>query len=121
MATGIAAASAASSLDTVLAGTVYVKLHTADPGAAGTTAPASNTTRAAVTFAAASGGSKTSNADATWTSVPTTETYTHFSLWTASSGGTFLYSGTVTGGAVTAGQDFKIPSGSLVANITPAS
>jgi hypothetical protein len=120
VATGIAPASAASSLDTVLTGTVYVKLHLTDPGAAGANGAAVNTTRAPVTFAAASGGSKTSNADATWTSVSTTETYAFFSLWTASSGGTFLYSGTVTGGAVTAGQDFKIPSGSLVANITPA-
>lgn len=125
MATGMASASAATSLDSILgtSSNVYVKLHLGDPGAAGTTSPAVNTTRAAVQFAAASGGAKTSNSDASWTSVSTTETYSHFSIWSTvgPAGGTFLYSGTVTGGAVTAGNDFKIASGQLSCNITPAS
>lgn len=123
MATGMASASAATSLDTILAGTTYVKLHTGDPGAAGTSNPAGNTTRAAVMFAAASGGAKTSNSDAVWTNVSTSETYTHFSVWSTvgPAGGTFLYSGTVTGGAVLAGNDFKLLSGQFVVNITPAS
>lgn len=125
MATGMAPASAASSLDTILGtgANVYVKLHLGDPGAAGTSNPAVNTTRAAVQFAAAAGGVKTSNTDASWTSVSTSETYTHFSLWSTvgPAGGTFLYSGTITGGAVVAGNDAKIASGSLAVNVTPAS
>lgn len=126
MATGMAAASAASSLDTILgtSANVYMKLHiTGEPGAAGTTNPAVNTTRAAVQFAAASSGAKASNSDAAWTSVSTTETYLYFSIWSTvgPAGGTFLYSGTVTGGAVVAGNDFKVASGSLSCNITPAS
>ncbi len=123
MATGVASASAASSLDTILGTSAnrYVQLHPADPGAAGTTSIAANTTRAVVQFAAASGGAKSSNADASWTSVSTTETYSHFSIWSAASSGTFYFSGTISGGGVTAGQDFKISSGSLTVNITPAS
>ena len=47
MATGVASASAASSLDTILGTSAnrWVKLHTADPGAAGTSNAAANTTR----------------------------------------------------------------------------
>jgi len=123
MATGVASASAASSLDTILGTSAnrYVQLHTGDPGAAGTANIAGNTTRAVTQFAAASGGSKSTNADATWTSVSNTETYTFFSIWSAASSGTFYFSGTVTGGAVTAGNDFKFASGNLTCNITPAS
>lgn len=120
MAEGMAVASANSSLDTVLAGTTWVQLHTAAPGAAGTTAIAGNSTRKSITMAAAASGDKASNSAAAWTTVSNTETYTHFSLWTASSAGTFLYSGTVSGGAVTAGNDFTIASGSLTCSITEA-
>lgn len=122
MALGLAAASINTSLDTIFgtSSNVFVKLHLGDPGAAGTANAAVNTTRAAVQFAAAASSSKASNSDAAWTSVSTTETYTHISIWTLSSGGTFLGSGTVSGGAVTAGNDFKIASGSLTASISGA-
>ena len=122
MATGEAQASADSGMDSAVSGTVYVQLHTGDPGAAGTANVAGNSTRIAVTFAAASGGSKASNATASWTTaeVNTTETYTYFSLWTAASGGTFLWSGTVSGGAVTAGTAFSIASGSLSISVSGA-
>ena len=120
MATGMAQAGINASLDTQLTGTTWVQLHTADPGAAGTTSVASNSTRKSVTHAAASGGSKSSNAAVLWSAVPTTETYSFYSIWTASSAGTFLYSGTISGGAVTAGNDFNIASGSLTATGTGA-
>lgn len=73
-------------------GTVFAALHTADPGTAGTTgAAAGDATRKSVTMAAASGGSKASSASAgPWTNGGTSETITHISLWTASSGGSFL-------------------------------
>lgn len=120
MATGLASADINSALDTIFTGTQWIQLHTGDPGAAGTANVATNNTRDSVTWAAASGGSKATAADAAWTSVSTTETYTHFSVWSASSAGTFHGSGTVTGGGVTAGQDFTIPSGSLTMSITGA-
>lgn len=93
--------------------TAFVQLHTAAPGAAGTANVASNATRKAVTWASASGGSKASSADITWSAVGATETYLFFTLWDALTTGNFLTSGAVTGGAVTSGNDFVIPSGSL--------
>ncbi len=35
-----------------------------------------------------------------WTNVSTSEDYTHFSMWTASTAGTFLWSGTIVANAV---------------------
>lgn len=91
--------------------TTYVKLHLADPGEDGTTSPAANTTRQAVTWAAASGGSKASSATLTWTSVPNTETYSHWSLWDASTAGNCLWTGALSSSvAVTAGDTFQITS-----------
>lgn len=117
---GIANAGANTALDSAISGTVYVQLHTGHPGSAGTTSVATESTRVAVTFASAAGGSKASNADALWSAVAATETYTFFTLWSASSGGTFLWSGTVTGGGVTSGQDFTITSGNLTVSFTEA-
>lgn len=97
---------------------VYVKLHTADPGETGATAPAANTTRAVATFAAASGGSAVSNADVTWTNVPTGETYSHISLWDASTAGNCLWSGALTTPkAVSVGDTFLIPTGQLTVSL----
>lgn len=101
--------------------TPYVKLHTGDPGAAGTSNAATETTRKLASFAAASGGAMASDADITWTAISGSEDATHFSLWTASTGGTFLGSGTITAAAYTAGGDYTCPSGSLTISLTPAS
>ncbi|WP_262059671.1 hypothetical protein [Streptomyces sp. STR69] len=70
----------------------FVQLHTASPGAAGTTAVAAgSSTRIAATLSASSGGSALAlSADVgPWTNGGTSETLTHISVWTASSGGTF--------------------------------
>lgn len=98
--------------------TVYVKLHTGDPGEAGTANAAGNTTRQAATFGAASAGSVASDADVTWTGVSTSETYSHVSLWDASTAGNCLWSGALSSSkAVTAGDSFTLPSGSLTVAI----
>lgn len=112
-------------LDHTLGGTafaqpagVFVKLHVGDPGEAGANNPASETTRKAATFAAASGGSKASNADVQWTNVAATETYSHVSLWDASTGGNCLWYGPLTASVtVTAGGTFTMASGSLIATL----
>jgi hypothetical protein len=92
----------------------YVKLHLGAPGAAGTSNPAAETTRQAASFAAASGGSITTDADTTWTGVSNTETVTHVSFWTASSGGTFLGSDSLDSPAsLSAGGDFTIAAGDI--------
>lgn len=78
---------------TVVAG-LFVKLHTADPGASGATAAAAgSTTRIAETQAAASGGAIAQNGTAPlWTNGGTTETLTHISVWDDVAAGNFLYS-----------------------------
>jgi hypothetical protein len=73
--------------------TVFVQLHTADPGVAGTTAiSVGSVTRNQATWNAAAGGSMTISALAAWTNGGTSETISHVSLWTLSSAGTFLQS-----------------------------
>jgi hypothetical protein len=97
---------------------VWVKLHTADPGEAGTTAAAGNTTRVQASFGSASGGTVTSDADVAWTSVSTTETYTHISLWDASTAGNCVWTGALTASkAVNSGDNFTIPTGSLTVSL----
>ncbi len=89
----------------------YIKLHTGDAGEDGTTNPATNTSRQQVTFSAASGGSMASSATVTWTNVSTTETYSHWSLWDAATGGNCLWKGALSSSAsVTAGDTFQITS-----------
>lgn len=100
----------------------YVKLHTADPGAAGATAPAANTTRVLATFSAAAGGSITTSADINWTNVPNAETYSHVSFWdtVGPAGGNFLGSDDLaTPRLVAIGDNFTILAGQLSLNITP--
>jgi hypothetical protein len=88
---------------------VYIKLHTGDPGEDCTGNAATEDTRKAVTFSAASSGAITSSATAEWTNVSTTETYSHWSLWDAATGGNALWYGALSSSAaVTAGDTFQI-------------
>lgn len=121
MATGIGSAAANSALDTIASTYSWLQLHTGSPGAAGTSNVAGNTTRKQPSWASASGGSKSTNADVNWTAVSTAETYTHFTLWTASSAGTFGASGTVTANAVGVGDNFTLTSGNATLSFTLAS
>jgi len=96
---------------------IWIQLHTADPGSAGTTAVAGNATRKDLTasMGTAASGLISNNVAITWTSgeVDTSEDYTHWALFDASTAGTFLCSGTMTANAVTVGDEFTIPSGDL--------
>jgi hypothetical protein len=127
MATGLSAYLANKFLDAVgnaaaySASNVYVKLHIGDPGAAGTANPATETTRKEVTFAAASIGSIASDADVIWTNIAGSQDATYFTAWDNLTTGNFLFSGTVTGNAYTAGDTYTIASGSLTASLTVAS
>ena len=104
MTVGISGANLANKiLDTITrtgtaptAGTVYVKLHTGDPGSAGTSNASGVTTRSAATFgSAATGGVGTMTNTPSW-SMTGTETISHISLWDASSAGNFLQSAALT-------------------------
>jgi len=121
MAVGMSAAAANTALDTLGSTYPWIKLHVGDPGAAGTANPAVETTRKQATFSAASAGAKTTSADLQWTNVAGSEDYTHYSAWTASTAGTFGFSGTVTANAVTSGDSFTIPAGDFDLSLPVAS
>lgn len=100
---------------------VFIKLHTGDPGANGTANAATETTRKAASFANASSGSMASDADITWTNIAGSQDATYFTAWDNVSAGNFLFSGTINGNAYTAGDSYVIPSGSLTVSLTLAS
>jgi hypothetical protein len=75
--------------------TLFLELHTADPGSAGTTAVATTTTRQALTMAAASAGSAAESVTPSWTGAAT-ETITHIACFSAASAGTFYWSAALT-------------------------
>jgi hypothetical protein len=129
MAVGLASATAASLLDALFNQSNYtaptalhMQLHTGDPGSAGTANVATETDRQNVTtsFSAASGGTVTNDVAITWTTVAGSEDYTHYSVWSASTNGTFYWSGTITANAVTAGDTFTIGVGDLDATLSTA-
>jgi hypothetical protein len=127
MATGLSSFLADKFLDAVgnataySATNVYVKLHVGDPGSAGTSNPATETTRKIASFSAASAGVLTSDAALTWTNIAGSEDATFFSVWDNLTAGNFLFSGTISGNAYTAGDTYVIESGSLTASLTIAS
>jgi hypothetical protein len=127
MTVGIAASQANAMLDALCRNVsyanaaVWVKLHVGDPGAAGTSNAAGETTRKQATFGTGAASGTIANTVAlAWTNVSTGEDYTHFSIWTASTAGTFLGSGTMTANAVGAGDDFNIAIGALTVPFTIA-
>lgn len=100
MTVGLSAANTANKLletigrtgTTFTAGTLYVKLHTGDPGSAGSANASTVTTRYQATFSAAASGSMAlSSMGGTW-SMTATETISHISLWDNSTAGNFLWS-----------------------------
>jgi hypothetical protein len=127
MATGISAYLANAWLDALgnatsfSVTTPYVKLHVGDPGANGTSNPATETTRKSVSFGASSAGSLASDADVVWTNIAGSQDATHFTAWDNETAGNFLFSGTITGNAYTAGDTYTISSGGLTVSLTVAS
>jgi len=121
MATGMSAAFANTALDAALANYTWVKLHIGDPGSAGTSNPATETTRKQATWrAAASGATSQSNA-LTWTNIAGSEDATHLTTWTASTAGSFGCSGSITANAYVAGDTLTIAIDDLDISYTLAS
>lgn len=77
---------------------LFVQIHTGDPGASGTSAVSvGSTTRQTLSFAAPSAGtSGTATIGASWTNGGTSETLNDVSVWSASTSGTFYFSGALT-------------------------
>jgi len=99
----------------------YIKLHVGDPGSAATANAATETTRKSVSFGAASAGAIASDADISYTNIAGSQDATHFTAHDNVSAGNFLFSGTITGNAYTAGDTYTISSGNLSASLTVAS
>lgn len=100
-------------LDDLDADAPYASLHTADPGTTGADEVTGGTpayARKALTWSASSGGSK--GASLVTFDVPASTDVTHFGLWSASSGGTFL------GGAALPSTESFGSQGTLAASIT---
>jgi hypothetical protein len=88
---------------------VYLKLHTGDPGEDATDNAATEDTRQVTAWSAAASGEIATSATVEWTDVSTTETYTHWSMWDASTAGNPLWSGALSASAaVTSGDTFQI-------------
>ena len=99
----------------------YVKLHLGDPGTAGSANAATETTRKAATFSAASGGSITTSADISWTSYPAAETVSHVSFWDASTSGNYLGDAALTASQTLAiGNTLTIVAGQLTLSLNTA-
>jgi hypothetical protein len=131
MTAGLSAANTANAWLNVLRGTsaatftavttLFVQLHTGDPGASGTANVSSTTTRPALNFGAASAGSQSAIATLpSWASWAGTngEVVTHISVWGASSGGTFYYSAALSASkTVNTGDTLNLTS--LTVALTP--
>jgi hypothetical protein len=123
--TGIAASQANAALDAIRTDTPYVQLHVGDPGAAGTANKATEVTRKAVTFSAASGGVMTNSAQVQWTNIAGSQDATHFTVWRGSGAatdgtGTFAFSGTITANPYTAGDTYTAAVSAITLTVTAA-
>ena len=90
---------------------MWIKLHTGDPGEAGTANPAGETTRKPTTWSAAAAGAIATSAALAWTNVSTAETYSHWSGWdtVGPAGGNCLWKGALSSPAtVGVGDNFDI-------------
>lgn len=88
---------------------VYVQLHTGDPGETGASNVATENTRKVASFDAAASGSADLSSTLSWTSVAATETYSHWSIWDASTSGNCLFKGALDSSvAVTSGDNFDL-------------
>lgn len=97
----------------------YIQYHTADPGPAGTTSIATESTRILVTWdtpddSVAGVVTVTHTNDLEVSGAAATEDYAYVSHWSASTAGDFGGSGEVTADAVTVGNDFALPAGALI-------
>ena len=85
-----------AAVDAALTGATHIQAHTGAPGGSGTSNVATNHSRAALSgVGSASGGIDTITASISFTG-SSGGAVTHFSLWTASTAGTFMGDGTLT-------------------------
>ena len=96
----------------------YIQLHTAEPGATGATAIATETARKSVSMgtpsAPAAGVITISNdVQVQYTNIAGSQDASHYSLWDAASAGNFLGSGIINANAYTAGDTLTFAVGDI--------
>jgi len=95
--------------------TVYVSLHSGDPGETGAAEISGGSyIRKTDTFTTSSGGAVSNESNIDFTNMPACSV-SYVCCWDAESSGNCLWSGAVTGGAksVNSGDTFRIPLGDL--------
>lgn len=109
--------------DAILAGTafpttVFVKLHTGDPGPSGTSNAATETRRIEVDLDTPSGGVVVNSTYGEILNAAATEDATHVTLWSASSGGTcFMIHELAVALEIVAGETIAIAIGQLTVTL----
>lgn len=98
---------------------LYVKLHTGDPGEAGTSNASAETDRKEIEFGANSGGVITSSGDVEWTAWDAgSETISHISIWDdPSAGNCWLVGDLAAPKSVSNGDTFRLASGDVTITI----
>lgn len=101
------------------ASTLYLSLHTADPGDTGTSEVTGGSYgRQVVTFNAAASKTTSNTSAVTFTGMPAT-TVTHIGIWSASTSGTFWWGGSLTASRTTAaGDSFQFAAGDIDPTLT---
>lgn len=99
----------------------FCKLHTGDPGVAGTANAFGDTTRKEASFAdAGSDGICETDADMDWTNVSAAGTVSHISFWDAVTGGVFQGSDALgTARTLDIGDNFTILAGDGQLSLAP--
>lgn len=122
MAEGWLPAGAGTALDALVAAYPWMKLHVGAPGAAGTSNPATETTRKQFTWNATGSDGIVENSNAiSWTSIAGSEDATHATLWTLATLGSPGASGVITANAYTAGDTLSVAAGAVVVSVPLAS
>ena len=101
------------------ASTIYVSIHTANPGETGANENSAYTgDRKSVAFDAPSNGTTQNTGAVTFASMPAI-TVTHIGLWDAATGGNFIWGGALDSSKVVAsGDSFIIAIGDLDVDLT---
>jgi len=102
--------------------TRYITIYNGDPQGTGTeviSTVTGSSTRPSITFAAASGGSASSNATVTFTTnAAGGATVDHVAIMTAATSGNIMASAAVTSKTITAGDSLSIASGNATVQIS---
>jgi hypothetical protein len=100
---------------------IFFSLHTADPGTTGASEVAGGSyarQNANSVWASESGGSKSTNVNVDFASMPAV-TVTHVGVWDASTSGNFLVGGPLAASkVVNSGDTFRLTSGGTTASMT---